>query len=192
MKPLRRSKIGGPPVACPGFTLLELLTVIVIVALLATLLLPILASIRSRMEKSGCLANLRNVYLGAHSFVVDHKQWPQIPAGLLKAQPEVYAERWIRALEPYKVNEKSWLCPTVQRSLDSAPPDPKNPQSKRKKEKRVDYFATPFDARDSTPMKWAKQPWFIERSDMHGNGNLIIYTDGTTAELKDLLKRGGN
>ncbi len=40
-----------------------------------------------------------------------------------------------------------------------------------------------------TPHKWPRQPWFIETGDVHGNGNLIIYTDGSIGETNDLVPK---
>jgi hypothetical protein len=32
------------------------------------------------------------------------------------------------------------------------------------------------------------KPWFAEIGDVHGNGNLIIFTDGSISELKNFMK----
>jgi type II secretory pathway pseudopilin PulG len=168
---------------------MELLTVIVIVALLASMIFPVLSEIKARMEKAQCMSNLRNLYVGANLYVQDQQHWPQIATSQLKSNPEEYAKQWIKALTPYGISETNWHCPTVQRQVNEAPPDPKTGK-KPEKQIRIDYFATPFDERESTPRKWSKQPWFIERGAVHGNGNLIIFTDGTTTEMNELLKRG--
>jgi hypothetical protein len=56
---------------------------------------------------------------------------------------------------------------------------------------RVDYVAMPFDDKPTTPHQWPRQPWFVETVDVHGNGNLIIFTDGSISDLKTLVGSAG-
>jgi hypothetical protein len=49
---------------------------------------------------------------------------------------------------------------------------------------RIDYAATTFDDKPLTPHQWPKQPWFAEGGDVHGHGNLIIFTDGSISDLR--------
>lgn len=62
-----------------GFTLLELLVVIGIIAVLAALLLPTLTSAKQAGQKAACLANLRQVGLAIHEYA--HENDGQIPLG---------------------------------------------------------------------------------------------------------------
>jgi hypothetical protein len=52
---------------------------------------------------------------------------------------------------------------------------------------RTDYLACPFDAKQNTANRLLKQPWFIERADVHGSGNLLVYGDGRVVDLKEAL-----
>lgn len=167
-----------------AFSLMELMTVIVIIALLVVLLLPAVNMVRERTDKARCMGNLRNLYYGANAYVQDKGSWPQINPGLMKTNSTQYAAQWIAAIEPYGIVRGIWICPTLQRDLGS--PDYTKPQNVR-----TDYFATPFDAKRMTPYQWPTQPWFIERGDVHGNGNLLIFTDGRVVALKDLRPNAG-
>src|SRR5262245_17172859 len=67
-----------------GFTLLELLLVIVIIAILAALLLPALEKARSRSRQVECLSQLKNTGLAFHGFAHEHQDefTFQVPMGL--------------------------------------------------------------------------------------------------------------
>lgn len=168
-----------------AFTLLELMTVIVIIAILAVLLFPAYTSLMRRAEKIRCIGNLRTLYFGANSYVQDHGYWPQIDPQLIKDKTNKYGEAWQAALAPFGVPQESWICPTVQRELN-------NPDYKKSQFGRVDYIATPFDSKRITPYLWPTQPWFLERGDVHGNGNQMIFTDGHVSELNELKKTSGH
>ena len=61
--------------ARPSFTLVELLVVMSIVALLASLLLPALAMAREKGRRAACTNNLKQVGLAAHMHVDDMAGW---------------------------------------------------------------------------------------------------------------------
>jgi prepilin-type N-terminal cleavage/methylation domain-containing protein len=165
-----------------AFTLLELLSVIVIIAILAVLAIPAFDTVKLRLEKVHCISNLKSLYVAANTYVQDNHHWPQINPMLVKSAPNEYAKGWIDALTPYHVAKQSWICPTMQRVFG-------NPDYLKPGAERVDYFATPFDTLAFTPHKWNSQPWFAERGDMHGNGNLLIMSDGSIHELKEFMKK---
>jgi len=162
-----------------GFTLLEMATVLVVIGILATLLLPAIENIRLRVEKVQCMSNLRNLYAAASGYVQQNGHWPQIDTHLLATDKKAYAAAWIAALQPMGLAPKNWICPTVQRTNN-------NPNYLQPNLARVDYIAMPFDNKESTPYRWPSQPWFVENGDVHGNGNLIIFTDGSIRELNEV------
>ncbi len=164
-----------------AFTLLELLIALVIIAILATLLIPVFGQLRKRAQKVQCMANLRSLYIATDVYVQRNGSWPQI---FLKNFPtgQDYANAWVAALAPFGVERKTWICPTIQELLHN--PDYNKPASAR-----LDYVSSGFDDKPTSPHQWPRQPWFVETGDVHGNGNLIIFTDGSTAETNDLLPK---
>ena len=165
-------------------TLLELLTVIVVIGILVAMLLPAVASMASRMDRAKCTMNLRALYIGTEFYLQDRKQWPQIDPKLSgDTESDEYARQWMAALEPYKVSKESWHCPTVQKAIGGKKDGDKKPKE------RIDYFPTPFDSKEITPHRWTGQPWFIERGAMHGDGNLMIFPDGSIKTIGEVISK---
>ncbi len=174
---LERSFVRG--IEQRAFTLLELLTVVVIIGILATMLLPAFRMLLGRAERQNCVSNLKSLYTAASSYVQDQGHWPQIETKDI--QRPRYALAWIAAFKPYGIAEENWLCPTVQRQL-------RNPDIRKPDNARVDYLATPFDSGPRTPFKWPTHPWFVERGDVHGDGQMVIFTNSEVKSLKDIFR----
>ena len=156
----------------------------VIIAILAILTLPVISGMRARAQRAQCMANLRNLYAGTELYIQQNGSWPQIAMSDSDSAEEDYAKAWIAALAPFGPTQKTWICPTVQNSLGN--PDLSDPANIR-----VDYLSTPFDDKPTTPYQWPQQPWFIESSTGHGNGQLIIFTDGSIKEVNSLVPKSG-
>ncbi len=165
-----------------AFTLIELMTVIVIIGILAVMLFPVVEGIRSRAQRAGCIANLKNLYVGASGYILRDGCWPQIDTTLIRSRE--YDRAWIKALAPYNISRETWICPTIQYGLQGV--DFNKPENAR-----IDYIATPFDSKPNTPYKWSTQPWFIERADSHGRGNLMIFANGSVRELSEFRQSYG-
>lgn len=168
---LRRRRHEG------AFTLVEVVAVVLIVAVLIVLLLPVFGKIRSRADVVKCTANLRTLYGAAALHVQDKGAWPQIPP---EADFASYSRKWMQALAPYGPKQESWICPTIQRLLGA-------PDLTLAGNERIDYVPTSFDENQNRPYEFPNQPWFGEVGDVHGNGNLLILTNGSVRGLKDMV-----
>lgn len=94
-----------------GFTLLELMTVVAIVALLAGLLLPALSFSKIRAAGVACSGNLRQLGLAAKNYADDH----------LGSYPvSAFGRRWTTVLRPGFIGLRLLRCPS-DRALAGSP-----------------------------------------------------------------------
>jgi type II secretory pathway pseudopilin PulG len=168
-----------PPGGERAFTVLELASVVLVIAILSVMAMPVYQQVLIRSARSKCMENLRNLHVAANLYVQEHHSWPQIKNDGISRS--VLATKWIARLQPYGLDQINWICPTIQQLMGN--PDLSNPNNVR-----VDYTATPFDSNPRTPYRWAKQPWFVENGNMHGNGNLIVFPDGHIEQMNDVLR----
>ena len=61
-----------------GFTLLEMMVVVAIIAILAALLIPNFTHARSQAQTAACEANLRTVATALELYFTDHQQYPGV------------------------------------------------------------------------------------------------------------------
>lgn len=151
----------------------------IIIAILAVMCLPLVRLFRERAYRVACAANLKSLYIAAAGSVQDNQHWPQIR--LNSGNTKEYSEAWATALKPYGIAPANWICPGIQARLG-------NPNYSDPKNFRADYSATTFDDNPATPYRWPNQPWFLERADVHGSGQLLILTDSRVIDLKEAMK----
>lgn len=86
-----------------GFTLMELLVVVAIMAILLGVLLPAVSKSRDRVHAAECLSNLRQLGGGFHMYAGDHRGF--LPSEELEGI-------WFVLLVDYIPDEKLYQCPT--------------------------------------------------------------------------------
>jgi len=104
-----------------GFTLVELLTVITIIGMLAGMIAPSLQKVRAKAETTACQSNLRQIGTAVWLYVPDNgNKFPSInnPWGSQVFTNEG-ATNLIGALGPYGLTVKALACPADLRSKDS-------------------------------------------------------------------------
>jgi len=166
------------PACSRAFTVVELLLVIVLLAILGTLFAPVSSRVRARAEGARCASNLRALHASLGAYVSDRSHWPQQPPELEKRAAQ---EWWVNELRSYGTTQQAWACPSLARHLDeTGTPDELRPFTH--------YAVTPFDKRQFTPYRWSGQPWAIELGNLHGNGNLMIFPDGSVRAFNDIYR----
>jgi len=97
---------------CRGFTLVELLVVIGIIALLISILLPSLGAAREESKAINCLANIRSIGMAAVMYINDYKTYPGYPPDRKEAlYPYLQQGKNNADLEGRQV----WHCPSNEK-----------------------------------------------------------------------------
>lgn len=61
-----------------GFTLVELLTVIAIIAILAAIIFPVAGTVRENARKSRCSSNLQQIFVALQAYKDDYRAYPPV------------------------------------------------------------------------------------------------------------------
>jgi prepilin-type N-terminal cleavage/methylation domain-containing protein/prepilin-type processing-associated H-X9-DG protein len=99
-----------------AFTLIELLLVVAIIAILASLLMPAIGTMQQRANSISCANNLRTIGMAVQLYLAEHSQnYPEInPA----QPPLIYdattpgVQTMVQAFGPYGVSTKTLQCPS--------------------------------------------------------------------------------
>lgn len=104
--------IPPPRCRCGGFTLLELLVVIAVIAILAGLLLPALGKAKSKAQGIQCYNNLRQISLAWNMYVDDNQEVlpaASDPREYLRAptEPPPFVPAWVTGIMNFDPNNRS-------------------------------------------------------------------------------------
>ena len=97
-----------------AFTLIELLVVIAIIAILASLLLPALASAKQKAWTINCVSNLKQIGLGLRMFADDNEErYPQSGGSITWnwTDPASPTNGWMQQIYSYVQNTNVYHCP---------------------------------------------------------------------------------
>lgn len=188
-----------------GFTLLELLLVITVVAILAALILPTIENARKRAKQVACINNLKQIYIAFQLFKHDHNG--ETPAGVSTNDGGVHEfffgprglhEDWsnsmyrvFQALSNSLVNPKVLICRADNRV-------PANSFAELSST-NISYYLTscflclcPSGPTEASDMVWAGDRNLIRRDEefhwtheMHQWRGNILFGDGHVEQLKD-------
>ncbi len=180
---VRRRREGATHVGSGrGFTLVEALLVITIIAMLATITIPLFGMLRARAGGAVCISNLRTLHTAFNVYMQDHNGvWPQAP-GDGSFDTEVQEWRfWHDTMRDYGIGRKHWICPTDGDTI-------KADEMKQHDDFIGSYSVTHFDNNPGSAMKW-RMPWVIERGGGHtrNGGPNMLMPDGTIQEGISLL-----
>ncbi len=119
-----------------GFTLVELLCVVAIIAILAAILFPVFARAREKARTQSCLMNLTNIGLALRCYAMDNDgYYPPTEDDLLPLVPNYIAMDEAFSCPTYRseipmgapANEEIWHPPVPEAPSPPPPPPPEGP-----------------------------------------------------------------
>ena len=117
----RRSVPTAPEGGRQGFTMIEMLTVIAIIAILAGILFPVFSTVRRNVWKAQCTTNLHSLAQGLKLYKDDHGIYPDALYGFYAAPAAGGASQEINFLYPQYIKEKQvFHCPLAPFHVDPA------------------------------------------------------------------------
>ncbi len=113
-----------------AFTLVELLTVIAVIAILSSMLLPSLARARESARRTVCISNLRQIGLSVSMYVEDNDEGYPPPSSVVKyddpdlppkCNPVPVPVDWGDLLYPYGKSSQIFRCPSSGQEIEVKP-----------------------------------------------------------------------
>ena len=159
-----------PPRDPRGFSLVELLVVIGIIALLIGILLPSLNRARERSKATVCMSNLRQVYYELQMYSMNWHGW-MFPPELGKDPLVPREQRWpAQVFKPARWNPEVLKCPSDQLE----PVDPTTPLTDPENGAEHSYILNEHLKN--------KAPKFSNKAGSKGDSEVILMGEKVTAE----------
>ena len=175
------------PVNALAFTLLEVTTTVLVIAILALISAPVYSNFQGKAQRLKCGENVKSIGLGISAYLADYQKWPQIAVETRRPEASqadsAEAAQWINLLNPYGIPEANWHCPTIESQIRGSG------NKNALKAKRIDYAPTSFGSDPDAPRKWPKHPWLVERGAPHGTGPWILLSDGSLVTFEDIFAK---
>ncbi len=166
--------LAAPAVAPPerrqaprGFTLVELLVVIAIIALLVSILVPVVSKAKARGQETDCGSNLRQIGLAVAAYTFDYRFYPPKPAGNYNgSQIET-----LQALDPYiATNSLAWYCKRHLQQIRATPED-------MQAQDRISYFNWMYAGGQTMPESVTSNVWQHVNASTNASGGMVLLTD---------------
>ncbi len=113
--------------ASRAFTLIELLTVIAIIGILAAIIIPTVGKVRNSAKSTQCLSNLRQIALAISLFPQDNKGY--YPRGGSNPSPDGTLVNYAKAVYPYIPNRGNSATGVVTNKVFLCPMEPLQPDA---------------------------------------------------------------
>ncbi len=96
-----------------AFTLIEMLVVVAIIALLASILIPAVNGALIKAKRTRCTSNLRSIFQGVMQYSAEHNG--RIVPAEINGHPTVGRSWWFQTISPY-LNDQVLKCPNAPNS----------------------------------------------------------------------------
>jgi prepilin-type processing-associated H-X9-DG protein/prepilin-type N-terminal cleavage/methylation domain-containing protein len=100
-----RQRTGHRP-RSDAFTLIELLSVVVILGIVASLITAAVSSARAKARRVHCMQNLRQHGLALATFVAEHGEYPLAWSTNTEARYRAHGKFWLASLYPERLDER--------------------------------------------------------------------------------------
>lgn len=194
-----------------AFTLIELLTVIAVIMILVSLLLPALKAVRVQAKKTACLGNLRQIGLLVNGYAEENGQWlpmawPRFSESYAYAQhsgfaydlqdgipsyptlartvfdcPELTADRYGDPRR-VQVNEYAWNFYFMGHQEGVSGSVPRQSLVKFKKTSENLCVAERSDGSANNDQDWKYTTYYYTGNYRHGQRSNLLFLDGHTGD----------
>jgi prepilin-type N-terminal cleavage/methylation domain-containing protein/prepilin-type processing-associated H-X9-DG protein len=156
----------------PGFTLVEMLVVMSIIAILASLLMPALARAKAKANQIKCLNHMRQLFLAANLYASDHEgQYPP-----RRRQPNAWPQR----LKPYYADLQILTCPSDRFGVTGWFNDPQNPNRSFIINGFNDFFLKKLTTAEYQQFQQWQLPQGMRESDIPRPSETILFGEKRT------------